>query len=77
MQGSASQEEVQERKSEVKRKLRERAVPASSMGRVFGFARLGASLAYGSMTDSVSRVRNSAAGRAVLVDHHSGPSGKA
>ena len=56
MQGPVSQEKVEERKSEVKRKLRERAVPASSMGRVFGFARLGAGLVYGSMSDSVSRV---------------------
>ena len=56
MQGPVSRDKVDERKSEVKRKLRERAVPASSIGRVFGFARLGASLAYGSMSDSVSRV---------------------
>ena len=55
-QGPVSRERVEERKSEVKRKLRERAVPASSMGRVFGFARLGAGLVYGSMSDSVSRV---------------------
>ena len=48
---------MHERKAAVKRKLRERAVPASPMGRIFGFAQLGAGLAYGSVTDSVSRVR--------------------
>ena len=44
-----------ERKEEVRRKLRERAVPASAFGRAAGFARLGASLVYGTMSDSVSR----------------------
>lgn len=47
---------MEERKAEVRRrKLRERAVPASALGRAFGFARLGASLVYGTVSDSVSR----------------------
>eukprot|EP00884_Botryococcus_braunii_P002081 jgi/Botrbrau1/11874/Bobra.126_2s0009.1 len=37
-----------------RRKPRERSVPASPMGRVLGFAQLGASLVYGSVADSVS-----------------------
>jgi hypothetical protein len=37
----------------VRRRRRERAVPASPLGRVFGFAQLGASLMYGSVADSV------------------------
>ena len=39
----------------MRRKLRERAVPASPLGRAFGFARLGANLVYGTVSDSVSR----------------------
>ena len=46
---------MEERKAEVRRKLRERAVPASPLGRAFGFARLGANLVYGTVSDSVSR----------------------
>lgn len=46
---------IEERKAEVRRKLRERAVPASPLGRAFGFARLGANLVYGTVSDSVSR----------------------
>ena len=56
MQGAPTESKVAERKAVVKRKLRERAVPASPMGRIFGFAQLGAGLAYGSATDAVSRV---------------------
>lgn len=40
---------------EVQRKLRERRVPSSPFGRVMGFAQLGASLVYGTMSDSVSQ----------------------
>ena len=39
---------------EARRKLRERRVPSSPVGRAAGFAGLGASLLYGSMRDSVS-----------------------
>ena len=39
----------------MRRKLRERRVPSSPIGRVFGFAQLGASLVYGTMSDSVSQ----------------------
>ena len=39
----------------MRRKLRERAVPASPLGRAFGFARLGANLVYGTVSDSVTR----------------------
>ena len=48
--------QVAERKAVVKRKLRERRVPSSPLGRVFGFAQLGAGLVYGSVSDSVSSV---------------------
>lgn len=53
----APSEHVEQRKSEVKRKLRERSVPSSSFGRAFGFAQLGVGLVYGSATDYVSSVR--------------------
>ncbi|MCJ1422629.1 hypothetical protein MMC29_000509, partial [Sticta canariensis] len=49
-----AQEQVAERKAEVKRKLRERRVPSSPIGRAFGFAQLGAGLAFGSASDYVS-----------------------
>ena len=39
----------------MRRRLRERRVPSSPIGRVFGFAQLGASLVYGTMSDSVSQ----------------------
>lgn len=39
----------------MRRKLRERRVPSSPIGRVMGFAQLGASLVYGTMSDSVSQ----------------------
>ena len=44
-----------QKKEEVRRKLRERRVPSSPFGRVMGFAQLGASLVYGTMSDSVSQ----------------------
>ena len=44
---------MQAKKEEVKRKLKERRVPSSAIGRVAGFAQLGASLVYGTMADSV------------------------
>jgi hypothetical protein len=51
----AQEELVAEKKAEVKRKLRERRVPSSPMGRVMGFAQLGASLVYGTVSDQVSQ----------------------
>ena len=39
----------------MRRKLRERRVPSSPLGRVMGFAQLGASLVYGTMSDSVQQ----------------------
>ncbi len=48
-------EAVAQKKEEVRRKLRERRVPSSPFGRVMGFAQLGASLVYGTMSDSVSQ----------------------
>ena len=51
MQGEA----VAQKKEEVRRKLRERRVPSSPFGRVMGFAQLGASLVYGTISDSVSQ----------------------
>ena len=57
MQGAADPAQVEERKVGVKRKLRERAVPASSIGRAWGFTQLGAGLVFGSASDAVSRVR--------------------
>ena len=42
-------------KAEVRRKLRERRVPSSPIGRAMGFAQLGASLVYGTVSDSVSQ----------------------
>ncbi|KAK9837477.1 hypothetical protein WJX81_005202 [Elliptochloris bilobata] len=60
-----------ERKAEVRRKLRERAVPASPLGRAFGFARLGANLVYGTVSDSVSRyIRGPPAGSQADGDGH-------
>ena len=51
-----SQEQaVAQKREEVRRKLRERRVPSSPFGRVMGFAQLGASLVYGTMSDSVSQ----------------------
>ena len=51
-----SQEQaVAQKREEVRRKLRERRVPSSPLGRVMGFAQLGASLVYGTMSDSVSQ----------------------
>lgn len=47
-------EAIAQKKEEVRRKLRERRVPSSPLGRVMGFAQLGASLVYGTMSDSVS-----------------------
>jgi len=47
-------EAIAQKKEEVRRKLRERRVPSSPFGRVMGFAQLGASLVYGTMSDSVS-----------------------
>lgn len=49
------EESLTRQKAEVRRKLRERRVPSSPIGRVFGFAQLGASLVYGTMSDSVSQ----------------------
>ena len=49
---------MQAKKEEVKRKLKERRVPSSAIGRVAGFAQLGASLVYGTMADSVSDLRS-------------------
>ena len=46
--------QVHKEKQEARRKLRERRVPSSPVGRAAGFAGLGASLLYGSMRDSVS-----------------------
>ena len=46
---------ARENKEAVRRRLRERRVPSSPMGRVFGFAQLGASLVYGTVSDSVSQ----------------------
>lgn len=46
-------EQVQAKKEEVRRKLRERRVPSSPFGRVAGFAQLGASLVYGTVADQV------------------------
>ena len=46
--------QVQAQKEEVKRKLRERRVPSSPIGRAAGFAQLGASLVYGTISDSIS-----------------------
>jgi hypothetical protein len=70
-----------ERKEEVRRKLRERAVPASAFGRAAGFARLGASLVYGTMSDSVSRLfRGPPPGEAPPADgaapNRCGPAGR-
>lgn len=45
--------QVQAKKEEVRRKLRERRVPSSPIGRVAGFAQLGASLVYGTVADQV------------------------
>ena len=45
--------QVQAKKEEVSRKLRERRVPSSAMGRAAGFAQLGASLVYGTVADQV------------------------
>lgn len=56
MAANPPEAKVEERKAVVKRKLRERRVPSSPLGRVFGFAQLGAGLAWGSVTDSVSSV---------------------
>ena len=53
--GWAQEESLTRQKAEVRRKLRERRVPSSPIGRVFGFAQLGASLVYGTMSDSVSQ----------------------
>ncbi len=53
---AVSQEQaVAQKREEVRRKLRERRVPSSPFGRVMGFAQLGASLVYGTMSDSVSQ----------------------
>jgi hypothetical protein len=46
--------QVQAKKEEVRRKLKERRVPSSPMGRVAGFAQLGASLVYGTVADQVT-----------------------
>lgn len=51
----AQEETLEEKKAEVRRKLRERRVPSSPMGRVMGFAQLGASLVYGTLSDQVSQ----------------------
>ena len=47
--------QVQAKKEEVKKKLKERRVPSSPIGRVAGFAQLGASLVYGTVADQVRR----------------------
>ncbi|KAK9815604.1 hypothetical protein WJX72_006628 [[Myrmecia] bisecta] len=47
--------QAEERKAEVRRKLRERRVPSSPLGRVMGFAGLGASLVYGTVADQVGQ----------------------
>ena len=52
---AAQAEAIVQKKEEVRRKLRERRVPSSPFGRVMGFAQLGASLVYGTMSDSVSQ----------------------
>ena len=44
---------MQAKKEEVSKKLRERRVPSSAMGRAAGFAQLGASLVYGTVADQV------------------------
>lgn len=49
------EDSVAKQKAEVRRKLRERRVPSSPIGRAMGFAQLGASLVYGTMSDSVSQ----------------------
>ena len=41
----------------MKKKLRERRVPSSAFGRAAGFAGMGASLVFGSMRDSVSKMQ--------------------
>ena len=46
-------QQIREQKEEVRKKLRERAVPSSAIGRAAGFAGMGASLVFGSMKDSV------------------------
>jgi hypothetical protein len=46
---------VAQQKAEVRRKLKERRVPSSALGRVMGFAQLGARLVYGSVSDQVSQ----------------------
>ena len=46
--------QISEQKEQVKKKLRERRVPSSAIGRAAGFAGMGASLVFGSMRDSVS-----------------------
>ena len=51
----AQEERLKEKKAEVRRKLRERRVPSSPVGRVMGFAQLGASLVYGTVSDQVSQ----------------------
>ena len=61
VQGVADSAQVEARKAGVKRKLRERAVPASSIGRAWGFTQLGAGLVFGSASDAVSRVHPPAA----------------
>lgn len=46
-------QQIREQKEEVRKKLRERAVPSSAITRAAGFAGMGASLVFGSMKDSV------------------------
>lgn len=48
--------QVQAKKEEVRRKLKERRVPSSPIGRVAGFAQLGASLVYGTVADQVGHI---------------------
>ena len=49
----AEKEQVKAKKAEVRKKLKERRVPSSPIGRVAGFAQLGASLVYGTLSDQV------------------------
>ncbi len=52
---AAQEDSVAKQKAEVRRKLRERRVPSSPIGRAMGFAQLGASLVYGTVSDSVQQ----------------------
>ncbi|BDA48587.1 Atypical kinase COQ8A, mitochondrial [Coccomyxa sp. Obi] len=55
MMGARKEDSVAKQKAEVRRKLRERRVPSSPIGRAMGFAQLGASLVYGTVSDSVQQ----------------------